>query len=146
MDILKLSQKHTKLQEESDEIKRKLVSELNIYIRPMYNRMISDNWDIRIERKILDKNLYHYLAGYDVLEIWETDLHGDSEYAASYLIPISILKDKTIAKTHKEIQAKFKQKQKEWEKERIKKAKEYKEEHDKKEFKRLKRKFNKSDL
>jgi hypothetical protein len=140
MKILTLSKKIEALKAETDILKDTLASELNLYIRPLYKKTISPWYTISVTRRTLDKGTYHFLAGHDILEVWESS-HDDSEHAACYSIPVSFLTDKQFLKTWKKMQEDYKKALVQGRKEQAAIKKAQKEEYDRKEFARLKKKF-----
>ena len=143
-DIIKLNEEYRKLIQQTEHKKKSLISEINKIIKPIWKYTINNFNDIYIHTTTIDKNYNNLFKGLQCIVISETDKWD--KYSQEYVFPISFLKiknEKILKKTFKDI----KEKQKEIEiEEKTKYKKEQKtliEKNEKKEYKRLKRKFNK---
>jgi hypothetical protein len=145
MNILKLQKQFETLQEKSEKVKNKMVAEINRVVKPMYKKLVDASYNISLRAMHFNEKEYglNYFTDMDVIEIRETDDEYDhSEY---FIVPAIFFKKHSsqIARSFRELKENFKIKQFEYKKIEETKWAETKRKADRREYLRLKRKFEK---
>lgn len=143
MDIIQINKKYIKLKEQTETTKETLCEEINKIIKPLFKATVSDCNNISVNIRTLDKDLYHYLRNIECIEIWETG-KGDSEHAIYFVFPVSFLKinnTKKLIQKNTELYKNWNIEIKKEEKAQIKKFNDKTDKNEKKELKRLIKKY-----
>ena len=143
MDLLKSKIKLEEVNEEKEIMEELLVYEINRIIKPIYKKTISSYYNIKISIRIFNKDDYQLFRGLRCVEIWETN---DNAYAKNYVFPISFLKikgEKRLKIAFENIKTKEIERKTKIEAMQKKENKKENERRERKEYLRLKRKFNK---
>jgi len=108
MNLIKLYEELQDREESIPKIKEEIICILNPIIKNLKlgSLLSGGDYKLSIVKKILEKDLYHFLAGYEVLEIWETK--DEYEYARQYIIPLFVFNNKKYVEQFTKIK-------KEWE-------------------------------
>lgn len=143
-DFLKNYKKYLEHSQKADEFRTLIVDEISNILKTLKLKPSGFyDVDIKISTKTFDPDEHHVFAGIECYDIWEINL-GDRDFVSHHTIPTSIFKSDNIKSEYDKIISEFHDKCKSRANaEKIKRQK-MKEEHELKEYKRLKRKYDKT--
>ena len=145
---------HYKDLKDKEQIVQNLREEIATQLNPIIKALFANNknyrtqllstssdYELRITKRILDKDTYHFLANVEVFDIWETQ--NEHEYAMNWVIPTYVLTDKNYAERYEHQQATWKEAQKQREINSKAQQKATKERQDMNTYRRIARKLRK---
>lgn len=110
-DFFKLYNEYKDRKESIHKLRSEIATQLNTILKKLklndgYRSNYitsSDDYDLRITKRILDKDTHHFLANIEIFDIWET--HNEHEYAHNWLIPTYVLTDKNYVERYEHQQS-----------------------------------------